>query len=110
MAGQIIIFPKNIAVSGGTVSVNTTATNDFQSWQYGGILRSVYVKAPSVNAVFDFKITSPNSLETFIRKNITNILSESIKFMIRGTHTITIENASVDGLYKMEFGFEVGKG
>ena len=109
MAGQIILYPKDIIVTGGTGSVNTTASNDFQSWEFGGLIRNIFVKAPLSGDTFDFTITNPSGNTVFERRGITTKLSETINFPVRGIHTLTIENASRDGRHTVEMGFEVGR-
>ena len=115
MAGVTILHSFTITVSGGTGSVNTTATNGFQSMQYVGYIAWIFLKAPSTGDTFDVKITTPNSNDPFEKKNIVTQIRENINFLVRGINTITISNArrtpgvSADGTYTGEIGFKEEK-
>lgn len=110
MAGQIIPFFKTLTASGGTVSINTTAANGFQSVAYGGIFRNFTIRSREVDTVFDVKITSPNGIIIWEQEDITYEYMKKIDLTVRGTNTIKIYNSSkADEIFDLEIGFEVGR-
>ena len=116
MAGQILPYAVTFTPVGGTKSLNTTGANGFQSWQYGGLIRFIFLESTTPGTMFDFKITSEDSNVIYEKKNITSVWrSGAMAFPVRGTCTITIENVVIPGdpetqdPVKLEIGFEVGR-
>lgn len=81
--------------SSGTFAVNTTT-------HLHGMCMHILANPATSSTTYDLKVVNPNSMTVYEVLSQAGELSEMIEIPLRGTHTITISNASADELFNIE--------
>lgn len=88
----------DVTVSGGTGS------KAFTSWL--GYLRSVYIRAVSSVAVYDWETTDSDGDGKCGETGVTGNILRLFETPMNGNHTFTIANATVNGTYHVKLWIE----
>jgi len=84
----------SLTPSSGSVSGNTTQF-------LNGLLREVLASPATSSARYDLKITSPEGLVIYQVVSQVGDLADEVVIPIRGIHTVSITNATVDVLFNV---------
>lgn len=81
--------------SSGSLSLETVKFTD-------GMCRQILVKPATSSTTWDITITNDNSFTIYIRTSCTGSSAEIVNLPLKGVHTITFSNTSVDELFKIK--------
>ncbi len=91
--------PLNLTTVSGSASGNTNKL-------LVGLLRQILAKPATLTTVYDITITSPESLIIFEATGCVGNYGIEVALPIRGIHTVTISNATVDEAFTIGLNVE----
>ena len=94
---MILIHKETLSgtTSSGSLVINTS------NLKVGGLMSIVCAKPTTSANIYDIKIVDDGSFTIYERTSETGELAEEVLLPVRGIHTITISNATIDETFNL---------